>query len=87
MFLTARRFLLWTIGDVLDNTRQFCSKGRPGGIPFPVYFLPLGNCSGESQAIAVRRNVSNVIQAMTEMSYLKLLGLVNKITVLLIVKL
>lgn len=32
MFLTAQLFLLWTIGDVLDKTRQFFSKGRPGGI-------------------------------------------------------
>lgn len=32
MFLTAQFFLLWTIDDVVDKTRQFFFKGRSDGL-------------------------------------------------------
>lgn len=85
MLPTAWRFLLWPKGDVLEEKQQDLV-----GLPFPssisILLIPR-KLASESQAITVQRNVFSVSQAMTEMSYLKLLGLVNKIMVFLIVKL
>lgn len=85
MLPTAWRFLLWPKGDVLEEKQQDLV-----GLPFPssisILLIPR-KLASESQAITVRRNVFSVSQAMSEMFYLKLLGLVNKIMVFLIVKL
>lgn len=86
MLPTAWRFLLWPKGDVLEEKEQDLV-----GLPFPssisILLLIPRKLASESQAITVQRNVFSVSQAMSEMSYLKLLGLVNKIMVFLIVKL